>query len=104
MKIALHIPKNLRYTIGSRIENRYIDLLELTYQAYFSKKEERIEKITKCILLLDLIKFLIQTTWEAKIISHQHYEDISVKLDEIGRMLGGWRKSLDNPQKKNRTL
>jgi hypothetical protein len=29
---------------------------------------------------------------------------VAVKLEEIGKMLGGWRKSLDNPEKKNRTL
>jgi hypothetical protein len=39
---------------------------------------------------------------ESKLISNKHYEDISIKLEEIGRMFGGWKKNLDNPEKKNR--
>ena len=41
---------------------------------------------------------------EAKLISHKQYEEIALKLNEIGRMFGGWRNSLNNPQKKNRRL
>ncbi len=97
-----HIPKGARYTIGSRIENRFLDLLELSHTAYFIAKDKKDEKISKCILLVDTLKFLISIAWEGKLISNKQFEDIAVKLDEIGRMFGGWRKNLDNPQKKNR--
>lgn len=98
------MPKKSRYTIGSRIENRFLDLLELTYIAYFTSKEEKSRKISECILVLDTLKFLISVAWEAKIISHKQYEDLALKLDETGKMFGGWKKSLDNPEKKNRAL
>ncbi|MBP9711915.1 MAG: four helix bundle protein [Candidatus Pacebacteria bacterium] len=42
--------------------------------------------------------------WEGKLISNKQYETVALKLEEVGKMLGGWRKSLDNPEKKNRTL
>lgn len=96
--------KGARHTIGARIENKFLDLLELAYVAYFSKKEEKIEKISNCILLLDALKFLVSIAWEGKIISNRHCEDIALKLDEIGRMLGGWKNSLLKPEKKNRDL
>lgn len=60
----------------------------------------KLKIINKCILDLDIIKFLIYTSWEAKIISHKQYEEINPKLVEIGRMFGGWRKNLE---KKNLT-
>ena len=96
--------KNSRYTIGSRIENKFLDLLELSYIAYFSEKDKKVEKITECILILDTLKFLISIGWEAKIIPNNKYEALAIKLDEAGKMLGGWKKSFNNPQKKNRTL
>jgi hypothetical protein len=98
-----HIPKNTRYTIGTRIENKFIDLL-LTYLTYFTSKEKKAEKILECVLILDALKFLITLTWEAKLISNRHMEENIKKLNEIGRMFGGWKNSLNNSEKKNRAL
>jgi hypothetical protein len=104
MNIVPHIPKSSRYTIGARIENKFLDLLECSYIAYFASKENKLEKISECILILDTLKFLVSVTWEAKIISHKQFEEIALKLDEAGKMFGGWKKNLSNPEKKNRTL
>jgi hypothetical protein len=101
MNIVPHIPKTARYTIGVRIENKFLNLLELAYAAYFIEKERKAEKISMCIFELDILKFLISTSWEAKCMSHKQYEEIALNLDEVGKMLWGWKKSLD-PDKKNR--
>lgn len=104
MNISPHIQKNARYTIGARIENKFLDLLETSYLTYFTKKENKTEKILECILVLDTLKFIISVAWEAKLISHKQYEEIALKLGEIGKMFGGWKNSLNNPKKKNRDL
>ena len=96
--------KGARYTISARIENTFLDLLEQAYTAYFSAKEKKADKIAECIFTLDILKFLISIAWEGKLISHGQCETLVVKLEEIGKMFGGWRKSLDNPTKKNRDL
>lgn len=101
MGIVLHIPKTARYTLGARIENKFLDLLELAYISYFSEKDKKAEKISECIFVSDILKFLISTAWDGKFIANKQYEEISVRMNEIGKMLWGWRKSLDNPQKKN---
>jgi len=96
--------KGVRYTLGSRIENKFLDLLELSYIAYFSSPEKKMEKVTDCILISDTLKFLISVAWEGKLISNKQYEDIALKLQEIGKMLGGWKNKLANPEKKNRAI
>ncbi len=101
VSIVPHIPRGARYTIGARIENKFLDLLELSYISYFSEKGEKLDKITECISILDTLKFLIHVSWEAKFIANKHYEDLALKLDEIGKMFGGWRKSLVLLEKKN---
>lgn len=95
MSITPHIPKGARFTIGSRIENKFLDLLELTYTAYFTEKDKKSEKLSDCILVLDILKFLVSVAWEGKIISNKHCEDVSAKLEGVGRMFGGWKKNLD---------
>jgi hypothetical protein len=107
MNIVPHISKTSRYTIGARIENNFLDLLELSYVAYFTakdRKEEKIIKIEKCISTLDLLKLLVSVAWEGKIISNRQFEDVSLKLDEVGKMLGGWKGKLENLENKNRTF
>ena len=102
MNIVPHIPKGARYTIGARIEHKFLDLLELSYATYFSEREKKPDKISQCILTLDLLKFLISVAWEAKLVSHVQFEEIGLKLNEVGKMFGGWRKNLELPMKKNR--
>ncbi|OGI59560.1 hypothetical protein A2814_01020 [Candidatus Nomurabacteria bacterium RIFCSPHIGHO2_01_FULL_38_19] len=104
VSIVPHIAKGARYTLGSRIENKFLDLLELSYIAYFTEKERKMEKVSKCILTLDTLKFLVSVAWEGKLISNKQCEDISFKLEEVGKMFGGWKKNLNNPEKKNRNL
>ena len=102
INIVPHISKVARYTIGFRIENKFLDLLEFSYIAYFTEKDKKVEKISDCILILDTLKFLISVAWEGKIISNKQCEDVVMKLDEVGKMFGGWKKNLNNPEKKNR--
>lgn len=107
MNISQHIPKSARYTIGARIENKYLDLLELARVTYFIGQENvanKIQKISDCIFLLDSLKFLVNTAWEAKILPDKHYEDVAIKLEEIGKMLWGWSEKLKNPERKNHTF
>jgi hypothetical protein len=99
-----HIPKGGRYTIGTRIEQRFLHLIEQSYSAYFTEKEKKPAKIMDCIHGLDILKYLLHVSWEAKYISHKQYEELAVKLNEVGKMLGGWRKNAENPEKKNRTV
>jgi len=104
INILDHVPRGRRHSIGTRIENKILDLLELAYLAYFTEKERKVAKINECILDLDATKFLVHITWEGKLISHKQYAEIGEKFKEIGKMFGGWRKNLENPEKKNHTI
>lgn len=60
--------------------------------------------LSKCILILDTLKFFLSIAWEGRLISNKHYEDVVLKLDEVGKMFGGWIKNIDAPDvKKNHT-
>ena len=84
-----------RYTVGQRIDDTFLTLLELLFRASFAyDKFEKLALISQAIGKRDLLNFFLQLGWEHKIIPHKMYSDLIIRLDEIGRMLGGWKKSL----------
>lgn len=89
------MPRTARYTTGARIENHFLDLLEIVYKAYYTPLENKNEKIVECISKNDLIKYLLQISWENKLIKDIPYTQLSQKLQEIGKILGGWKNSVE---------
>lgn len=59
-------------------------------------KAEKLPFVTKSVNKLNLLNFFLQIAWEIKAIDSQKYQNISLSLNEIGRMLGGWRNKLQN--------
>jgi len=68
----------------------------LTFAAAFLPPEQKIILLGKIIPRLDVLKFFMQLAWESKLIPNEKYIDISSRLEEIGRMLGGWRRGLQS--------
>ena len=80
--------------MGEKINLLFIELAELIFTAGFAAKENKAVIIKKASLKLDLLKFFVQLALESKLIPAEKYLELSKKLEEIGRMLGGWRKQL----------
>ncbi len=92
-----------RYTIGATIDTTFLQLLELIFRATFAyDKFEKLSLVSQAIGKLDLLKFFLQLGWEQKIIDYKNYSALLVTLDEVGRMLGGWKKNIQEktPAKK----
>lgn len=88
------LPRVERFGIGSRIEQSFLDLLEATFVSCYLAPEQKILGLNRAITKLDLIKFFFQLLWENNLITTQKYTDLTPKLEEIGRQLGGWKKGL----------
>jgi len=93
-------PKTERFGIGQKIENSFLDLLELTFASTYLVANQKILILSKTIAKLDNLKFFTQLAWESKLIKTEKYSEISKTLEEIGRMLGGWRKGLQAKDQK----
>jgi len=91
----LHINRVDRLTIGTKIDDIFLSILELILRACFAyDKFEKLSLVSQSIGKNDLLKFFLQIGWEHKIFNQAKYADFILRLDEIGRMLGGWKKSL----------
>ncbi|MEK7630292.1 MAG: four helix bundle protein [Patescibacteria group bacterium] len=93
----VHISRIDRNTIGVRIDEIFLSLCEFIFRACFAgDRFEKISAVSNAIAKSDILKFLLEMAWEEKIIDHKHYGKLLLDLDEIGRMLGGWKRTLSN--------
>jgi four helix bundle protein len=83
-------PKDKRYTLGQRIENKLLDILELLLEANYSKI--KLELLKKANLSLEQFRYLIRLSYDLQFINLKRYEYISREVNEIGKMIGGWIK------------
>ena len=91
-----HIPKKSRYTLGAKIDTRFLDTIELLFIARYLKREQKLPILQKAGTKLDLLKFFLQIAWELKTLDNKKYIALSEPLNEIGRMLGGWIRGIQN--------
>ena len=84
------LPKLHKHSLGQKIDKYFIDIIEVVSFASFLKKDEKASYVRLAIRKLDTLKILLMVLWETKTLDHKKYILLSVKLDEIGKMLGGW--------------
>lgn len=89
-------PRIQHQTLARKIDDYFLKLLEVVFTCLYLPPEHKINKLTTAISQLDGVKFFLQLAWENKSISSKKYAALSGQLNEIGRMLGGWKKGLEN--------
>ena len=95
-KYLTDFPKTYRYSLGSKIDGYYLELLENIFTCLYLSGNQKINRLTTSISKLDGVKFFLQIAWENKCISNEKYLLLSTSLNEIGKMLGGWKKGLES--------
>ena len=84
------LPKTQKYSLGNRIDKLFIENIEATATAIFLSKTEKLPWVRLAIRKTDTIKILLMILWETKSLDNKKYIALSVKIEEIGKMLGGW--------------
>src|SRR5579872_3612490 len=83
-----------RYSFGVRIDSLFVEIIEAIAAASFLSPQEKHPYVRLAIKKLDAMKILLMILWETKSLDDKKYIALSVKLDEIGRNLGGWSGQL----------
>jgi hypothetical protein len=91
---ARHFPKTHRYTLGSKIDDLFLVTIEYCFLASYSNLGDKIPLVDKAISRVDLIKLLLQMSYEIKALDTKYYIKLGEGTYDIGKMLGGWRKQL----------
>src|SRR5574338_1403986 len=88
------IPKSERYTLWQKCENTALDLIEAVIETSHQKGQQRLNLLYIISNKLDLLKVLIRLAKETRTIDNTQYLAIQAILQEIGKMVGGWIKSV----------
>lgn len=95
------VPKQDRYAVWQRVENTSLDLTELLLHATALYKAEKTPVLDRASIKLNLLRVLIRLSHDTKAIDGKKYTLIQQQIDEIGRMLGGWIKSIKTESTQN---
>lgn len=85
-----HLPRLSRYTMGVKIDNLFIELLEITFTVKYAKRENKLIFLDTLSRKLDNLKFFITLLFEAQGLTAAKYGQLSQKLVTTGKMLGKW--------------
>lgn len=88
------IPKQDRYAICERCEKLILDVLENILAASKLQKAEKLTPLETASMKLNFLRVFIRLMKETKAIDGKKYIALETMIDEIGRMLGGWIRSV----------
>jgi hypothetical protein len=93
-KFYLDLPKTHRHSLGQRIDTLFVEVIEAISAASFLSPKEKHPYVRLAIKKADTLRVLLLVLWETKSLDDKKYIALSVKLDEVGKMLGGWNGQL----------
>ena len=83
-------PKLHRFSLGVRMENELYDvLMELVSAKYSRSKGELLRGVN---LRIEKSRFLARLACDFRVLSVGAYKEVAKRLDEVGRLVGGWIK------------
>ncbi|MEK7516728.1 MAG: four helix bundle protein [Patescibacteria group bacterium] len=85
-------PKTERHALGEALKSRALALIEGAWEANALPLPERILLLDRLQRTLDLMKILVRLVYDLGIYQLKGYLYREERLQEIGRMLGGWRR------------
>jgi hypothetical protein len=90
-EIAPRLPKVHRPTLVRRILDHSLELMEVVTSLRYTKSRGPL--FLAADRHLDQIRVLGRLMCDLRVLSVRQYERLALGVDEVGRMLGGWRKA-----------
>lgn len=85
------MPRHHRFTLGDRIYSQSLDLVAALTGATFSR--DKSSALETAGGLVNSLRVLLRLAKDLHLISFDPYVYATGLLDEIGRMIGGWRRA-----------
>lgn len=82
-----------RYSLGIKLENESTGLLKELFIAGSCDRMQKLPALQNASVILDFVKLLVRLAKDTKTIDTKKYLLLEEKLQEIGKMLGGWIKA-----------
>ena len=90
-----NFPRSRRFTLGERLEAGLIEILELLVEAAYARSKRDVLK--RANLRIAVVRHLWRIAYELKTIPGKRYAHGAKLLEDLGRQIGGWLKSVESP-------
>ncbi|MFA6917668.1 MAG: four helix bundle protein [Candidatus Gracilibacteria bacterium] len=94
--LTVKLEKRYRYSLGLGLENSILDFMEILVMAKSAPKTLKSSYLLKGMGKLEISILKLRILLELKLVNETKIFQTQSKLAEIGRMLGGWLKSVQN--------
>lgn len=84
-------PKSQRFVLGQQLENTLLDVLKGIIQA--NQERNKLEFLKQTSIDLDKFRILYRLANDLGFASVKQYQFGAEKINEVGKILGGWIKS-----------
>jgi hypothetical protein len=89
--LTLKFPKSQRFLLAERLSCMALDFYDLILEAVL-EPERQAEWLVAADRLLSKIRLYIRLSYDLHCISQGQFEHAARRVDEIGRLMGGWQK------------
>jgi hypothetical protein len=86
-------PKSARFSLVQKVDRHVLEVLELLVTARYEPKE-RAQALRSINLKLEQLRFLLRIAHDRRIMPAAGFEVAVRGVDELGRMVHGWRNAL----------
>ncbi len=86
--------KRWRYSLGLSLENTILELMEHLIMAKNAPRPLKSGYLIKADALLEIVHLKLRLFMELKLANETKIFQLQSRIEEIGRMLGGWMKSV----------
>ena len=88
-------PRGHKFTLGDRLQNLLAELLEMMIEAYYLPPAQKRPLLLKANIHLEKTRYFFRLGYDLGLYDSLRYKDFAERVNEIGRMCGGWLKSLE---------
>lgn len=85
-------PKDLRYSLAAHVNDLAFRLFDGMLAATATRDRERL--VRGLSLTLDTLRYYVRLSMDMKAISVRQYEYAAEAMNEMGRLIGGWIRSM----------
>jgi hypothetical protein len=95
--LTLKFPKSQRFLLAERLSGMALDFYDLIIAAV-QQPQEQTQKLDEADRLLTQIRLYVRLSHDLECLSLGQFEYAAGKMDELGRLIGGWKRK-NSPSK-----
>jgi len=88
--VLAKFPRDLKYGLGDKLIEALVEAHGALAEAAYGRN--RGASLTRAASLVDRARLLSRLAKDLRALDHRRYEFAAVRLVEIGKMIGGWRR------------